>query len=102
VSFEAMTPHEVHFTIGYDKRAEAEHELKGFLCGVVVRHPTQGTRSLTSYDAVRLAQELAAETAAGRPFVVEPGLIVLDRVNRHSIDLAIATFVSMSFDSDEA
>lgn len=97
-----MPPHEIQFPSWYDERAEAEHELKGFLFGVVVRDPTQGTRMLTFYDPVRLAQDIEAELSAGRPFVAERGLIVVERVTRHNIELAIAAFVSMSFESDGA
>ena len=74
----------VIFPEGFDDRWEYEMQLKGYLSNVGVQLH-DGRRYLVNLiDPIRLAQDLARETAAGRPFFAEPGLIVLPEMATQS------------------
>jgi hypothetical protein len=49
------------------------------------------------YDAVRLAQDLEEEAKAGRPFIAEPGLIVLERVTLANMEKAVRELYAQGF-----
>ncbi len=73
----------------FDEREEAECQARGYRSHVWAELPTGERYALTFYDAVRLAQDLEVETAAGNPYIAEPGLIVLDQVTRENMEGAI-------------
>lgn len=51
--------------------------------------------SVTFYDASRLAQDIAAEIAAGRPFIVQR-LIVVKRITREAMVQAVESIPPQS------
>jgi len=73
----------------YDERAEYEAEQKGWLQGVRVELPDGEQYSVHFYDLVRLGQDLDEEAKWDRPFVAEPGLIVVPAVSREAITSAV-------------
>lgn len=78
----------VVFPDWYDELAEVEAEHKGWLQGVEVELG-DGSRYLVHfYDPVRLAQDLTEEAKWDRPFVAEPGLVVIPAVTRVAITQA--------------
>jgi hypothetical protein len=51
---------------------------------------SDGTKHpLTFYDPTRLAETLADEAQAGRPYFAEPGVIVLSEVTRDRMEAAV-------------
>jgi hypothetical protein len=56
----------------------------------------QGTASLF-FDPVRLTQELEQEARLGRPFIGEPGLIVVPEVTRKYMETAARTLADEGF-----
>ncbi len=87
----------VRFPDWYDELAEVEAEHKGWLQGVEVELD-DGTRyPVTFYDPVRLAQDLAEEAKWDRPFIAEPGLVVIPAVTRAAILLTAEHLTSTGF-----
>jgi hypothetical protein len=84
------TPYVVVFPDWYDERAEYEHSAKGFLPDVEVRFADGYRHRLYFYDAIRLGQDLEAEVEQGRPYLSEPGLVIVPEVTRTSILKAVA------------
>jgi hypothetical protein len=84
------TPYVVVFPDWYDERAEFEHSAKGFLPDVEVRFADGTRHRLYFYDAIRLGQDLEEEVKLGRPFLSEPGLVIVPEVTRTSILKAVA------------
>jgi hypothetical protein len=77
----------------YDARAEYEAPLKGYLSHVEV-HLEDGSRyRLFFIDPVRLQQTLEEDTASGRPYYTEPGLVVLPEVTTQAIQQAVPGLV---------
>jgi hypothetical protein len=79
----------ISFPEGFDDRWEYEMPLKGYLSNVEVGL-VDGRRFVVNLiDPIRLAQDLEVETATGRPYLAEPGLIILPEVTTRSIREAI-------------
>ncbi len=81
----------------YDDLAEHECTQKGWLDGVVVVLEGGRRYRVHFYDPTRLAQDLAEYAKAGKPWVQEPGLIVVADVNREMIVRAIEDAVLSGF-----
>lgn len=85
------------FECGFDERDAVEVTLRGYRSHVWVE-VSDGTRyPLTFFDPTRLLQELRSEEQAGRPFLAEPGLIVLTEVTRERMESAVRTLVDEGF-----
>jgi hypothetical protein len=79
----------IYFPERFDDRWEDEMPLKGYLSNVEVGL-VDGRRFVVNLiDPIRLAQDLEAESATGRPYLAEPGLIILPEVTTRSITDAI-------------
>jgi hypothetical protein len=72
-----------------NERAEFETAAKGWLDGVQVQLPDGSRRAVFFYDPVGLQQDLAEYERLGRPYLVEPGLIVLPEVTPAAIRKAV-------------
>ena len=84
----AETPF-IYYPEGFDARSEEEMTLKGYLSDVEIGM-ADGRRFLVNLiDPIRLAQELEGESANGRPYFAEPGLIVVPEVTKGGITTAI-------------
>lgn len=87
----------VRFPDWYDELAEVEAEHKGWLQGVEVELD-DGTRyPVTFYDPVRLAQDLTEEAKWERPYLAEPGLVVVPAVTRNAISQAAEHLTASGF-----
>jgi hypothetical protein len=49
------------------------------------------------YDPVRLRQDLEADASQGRPYVAEPGMIVIPEVTRGAIRAAVGQLIQTGF-----
>jgi hypothetical protein len=87
----------VVFPDWYDERAEHEAEAKGWLQGVEVHFANGAMHSLFFYDPVRLAQDLDAEAKAGKPFIAQPGLIVIPEISRQAIVTAVTKLTEADY-----
>ncbi len=85
-----LSPISVIFPEWYDDRAEFETPSKGWLPGVEVCLEDGSHYQLFFYDPVRLQQTLEDDAQAGRPYLAEPGLVVLPEVTTESIRRAVA------------
>ncbi len=83
-------PYTVVFPEWYDERAEFEHAAKGFLPEVEVRFTDGSRHSLYFYDPVRLGQDLEEIARTGKPYLAEPGLVVVPEVSREYVHKAVA------------
>ncbi|MBI2807875.1 MAG: hypothetical protein HYX68_23070 [Planctomycetes bacterium] len=77
--------YEVVFPEWYDERGEWEAKEKGWLQGVEVRFFNGSIHPVFFYDPVRLAQDLETDVKHGRPFVAQPGMVVLSEITRDAI-----------------
>jgi hypothetical protein len=85
------------FEHGMDEHDEAEAQMRGYRSHVWVEM-SDGTRHrITFFDPVRLTQELEQETKLGRPFVSEPGLIIVPDVTREHMETAARTLADEGF-----
>jgi hypothetical protein len=72
----------------FGEREAYEAEARGYLASAVVELET-GQVPVVFYDLVRLKQDLDEECAAGRAFLAEPGLIVVDSVTMTNMEAAV-------------
>ncbi len=81
----------------FDERAAFEAEARGYCGFACVEFDDGRCFPVVFYDPVRLAQDLATETESGRPFIGEPGLIVVADVTLANMELAVAKLTRESF-----
>jgi len=82
---------------GMDERDEAEAQMRGYRSHVWVEMNDGSRHRVTFFDPVRLKQELELETSMGRPFVCEPGLIVIPEVTKEYMETAARTLADEGF-----
>ena len=87
----------ITFPDGYDARSEFETPARGYLSDVVVRLENGTSYQLFFVDPARLQQELAENGQSGKPYFVEPNLIVLPEVSTASIRKAVEGLVQASY-----
>jgi hypothetical protein len=87
----------IHFPEGFDDRAEWEAESRGWLQGVTIELADGARYPALFYDPVRLSQDLDAEASLGRPYLAEPGMIVLPQVTRAAMTEAVRQLVESGF-----
>jgi hypothetical protein len=73
----------------FDERLAFEAESRGYLGGARVKRRDGSEHPVFFYDAIRLAQDLEAEAALGRPFIAEKGMIILTKVTLENMQKAI-------------
>lgn len=79
----------LHFKHGFDSAQQADAEARGWL-GDVIAESHDGRRyPVVFWDAVRLAQDLEAEQQFDRPFIADPGMIVLPLVTMANMQAAV-------------
>ncbi len=83
------TPFTIFFPDWYDDRCEYETSAKGYLPDVEVRLDDGSRYKLYFTDLIRLQQTLEDDTALGKPYYTEPGLIVLPEVTTRAIQQAV-------------
>jgi hypothetical protein len=81
----------------YDARAEPEATLKGFLSDVQVQTGDGLRYRLYFIDPIRLQQTLEDDSACGRPYFTEPGLVVLPEVTKEAIRQVVPRLVKDGF-----
>jgi hypothetical protein len=81
----------------YDERAEFEHSAKGYLPDVEVSLADGSRHRLYFYDTVRLGQDLEEYARTGKPYLGEPGLVVVPEVTREYIHKAVAGLLQEGF-----
>ena len=84
------------FRCPFGEREAYEAEARGYLGHAVVELET-GQVPVVFYDVVRLQQDLEEEGAAGRAFLAEPGLIVVESVTKTNMEAAVARLHEESF-----
>ncbi len=85
------------FECGFTEQDAFEVTVRGYRSHVWVELSDGSKHPVTFFDPVRLAEELAGEELAGRPFVGEPGLIILREVTRESMEQAARTLANEGF-----
>lgn len=87
----------IHYPPDHDARSEFEATSRGYLSAVVVELEDRSQYRVFFYDPVRLRQDLEAESALGRPYLAEPGMIVLPDITMDAIRQAVAALVMDGF-----
>lgn len=87
----------VVFPDWYDELAEVEAEHKGWLQGVEVGLGDGSRYPVHFCDPVRLAQDVEEGVKWDRPFVAEPGMVVIPAVTRVAISLAVEQLAADGF-----
>ncbi|MFO0549703.1 MAG: hypothetical protein U0271_15025 [Polyangiaceae bacterium] len=85
------------FEYGFSDQDAVEVTQRGYRSHVWVELSDGSKHAVTFFDPQRLAQELLSEAQAGRPFVAEPGLIVLREVTRESMENAAKVLANEGF-----
>jgi len=85
------------FEHGFSERDEIEAPMRGYRSHVYVELTDGSRHAVTFFDTERLRQELDQEAAAGRPFIGEPGLIVLMEVTGAAMEAAARTLANEGF-----
>ncbi len=62
--------------------------IRGYLSHVVVELPSGVRYPVFFYDPVRLAQDLESDAKGGRPFIADPGMIVVPEVTVEYMQIA--------------
>jgi hypothetical protein len=90
------------FPSGPSELDEFEAQMRGYRSNIWVEL-SDGTKHLvTFFDPVRLRQELEQEIKGGRPFIGEPGLIVLAEVTLENMETAARILTSEGFFASSA
>lgn len=87
----------IHFPADYDARSEFETPRRGYLSDVAVEFADGHRYQVFFYDPIRLSQELEIESANGRAYLAEPGMIVLPEVMTDAIRQAVQGLVRDGF-----
>lgn len=88
------------FSDKFGAREEYEAEARGYLSHVFVKLPSGAKVSVVFYDIVRLQQDLEEEAKLGRPFIADPGMILLENVTIPNMQAAVSKlFLEGFFDS---
>lgn len=85
------------FAHPFDEREAYEAEARGFLAYAAVQMPSGAVIPIVFWDAVRLQQDLEEEVASGRPFIAEPGMIVLESVTLSNMEQAVRKLFEQGF-----
>ena len=91
---------ELCFKYEFDDRAAFDAEARGYLGDVTLCDGAGRYYALAFYDAVRLSQDLEEETKQHRPFIAEPGLIVVSDVTLDVIRLTLRQLYDSGFFHD--
>src|SRR5438874_375633 len=76
---------------------QEEAKSRGYLSHVLVEVDNGLLYPVFFYDAVRLKQDLDEEAKLGRPFVADPGMIVLLSVTQSAMEAAVQTLNQEGF-----
>ncbi len=79
----------IHFGEHFDERAELEMSDRGYLSHVVVELDDGSRYPVFFFEPTRLRQELEIDVKSGRPYLAEPGMIVVPEVTRAAIQAAV-------------
>jgi hypothetical protein len=85
------------FKYPFDEAAASDAEARGYLSYAFVES-SNGTRyPVVFYDPVRLQQDLEVEASDGRPFIAEPGMIVVPEVTLARMQEAVERLFQAGF-----
>jgi hypothetical protein len=87
----------LYFEYGFNEQDAHEARLRGYRSHVWVDVDDGSSYPVAFFDATRLSQELASEAQAGRPFLAEPGLIVVTEVTLENMEAAARKLVEEGF-----
>lgn len=85
------------FEYGLSEQEVFEAKARGYCSHVWVELRDGSKYPVTFFDLVRLSQELDAEEQQGRPFVAEPGLIVVREITRENMEVAAKKLADEGF-----
>jgi hypothetical protein len=74
---------------GFGESEAFEAASRGYLSTGKVELPDGRRFAVVFYDITRLQQDLASEAEAGRPFLAEPGLVVVQEVTLENMQAAV-------------
>jgi len=80
----------LHFREPFEDRVAFEVPQKGWYDGLTVELEGGRRIPLFFYDPIRLAQDLAADTAQGEPFVAEHFMVVVPEVTEEAMRTAVS------------
>jgi hypothetical protein len=84
-----VQPYTLSFPEGYDEQAEFELPFRGYLRDVTLELEDGSRHQLFFIDLARLEQSLTDNARMGRPYLTEPGLIVLPQVTTEAIQRTV-------------
>ena len=79
----------LHFREPLDDKLAWEISSKGWYSGLIVELENGLRFSVFLYDVARLSQDLQSEIGLGRPFIAEPGMIVIPEITEENIRTAV-------------
>jgi hypothetical protein len=81
----------------FDERSKDEAHSKGYLSGALVQLENGDSYSVYFIDPVRLRQDLDAEVELGRPYIAEPGIVVIPEITVEKIESVLGRLLSDRF-----
>jgi len=84
----------VIFREEFDELTAFEVESKGWYSGITVELENKNTYQLFFYDPIRLHQDLEADS---KPYISEPGLVVVPRITVENINMAVKGLYNEGF-----
>ena len=85
----AKDPPEIRFIGEFSERDAYEAESGGYRSHVIIRMSDGRLYPVLFYSAIRLQQDLEVDAKWGRPFVADPGMIVLPEVTLPAMQCAV-------------
>lgn len=81
----------------YDERARDEAGPKGYISGALIELENGKFYKAYFTSPTRLRQDLEMEVTLGRPYIAEPGLVVVPEIAIESIEGILGQLVSDGF-----
>ena len=88
MTIEPVTPR-LTFAREFSEKDAFEAQSRGYLSHVMVELDEGRLYPLFFYNVVRLQQDLEESIKHGRPFVADPGMIVVEEITREAMQHAV-------------
>jgi hypothetical protein len=85
------------FVQEFSEREASEARDRGYLSHVLVEVDGRDLYPVFFYDPIRLRQDLEASAKTGRPYVADPGMIVLPDITIEAMEAAVRGLCAEGF-----
>jgi|SRR5581483_2977028 len=93
----SQVPPRLRFHVGFSEQDLYEAQQRGYLSHVLVELGDRRLYPVLFYDIVRLQQDLEESTKHGRPFIADPGMVVLPDISLDAMNQSVQKLYADGF-----